>query len=63
MSSQQILATLHRNEIRTFGDLDHYASIRQISRWHALAQMVGEEAADRVFGLLAVKMARREATL
>lgn len=62
MTNPEILATLRKHEIRTVGDLDHYASIRQLSRWHALAQLVGEEAADLVLGLLAVRIANKEAT-
>lgn len=62
MSNQDIITTLRSHEIKTVGDLDHYASIRQLSRWHALAQLVGEEAADRIFGALAVRMLQREGT-
>lgn len=63
MTNTQILATLRQHEIRTVGDLDHYAEIRQLSRWHALAILVGAEAADRIFGKLAVRLANKEATL
>lgn len=62
MTNDQILAALTRHDIKTVGDLDHFAEIRHLSRWHALAQIVGEEAADRVFGLLAVRIAQKEAT-
>ena len=59
MSDQEVLTTLRRHEIRTVGDLDHFASVRQLSRWHALAQLVGETAADRIIGALAVRIARK----
>lgn len=58
MTNEQILTTLHRHAIYTVGDLDHYAEIRRLSRWHALAQLVGAEAADLVMGLLAVRLCR-----
>ncbi len=60
MSNQDILQTLNRHEIRTVGDLDHYASIRGLSRWHALAQLVGQDAADQIIAAVAVKMARQQ---
>lgn len=62
MSNQDIVTTLAKHEIKTVGDLDHYASIRALSRWHALAQLVGEEAADLVLGLLVVRQARKAGT-
>ena len=62
MTNDQILAALARHDIKTVGDLDAWAQIRELSRWHALAQLVGEEAADRIFGALAVKMQRKAAT-
>lgn len=62
MSNPEILTTLQRAEIRTVGDLDHYAEIRQLSRWHALAQLVGAEAADHVLAVLAVRLCTKEAT-
>jgi len=56
MSNQDIIAILKRNDIRTLGDLDAWAHARRLSRWQALAVLVGVEAADRVFGSLAVRM-------
>lgn len=60
-TNQDILTTLHRHEIRTVRDLDHFADVRRLSRWHALAQLIGDEAADRVLDLLAVRLAERKA--
>ena len=37
----------------------HYADIRSISRWHALAQLVGQDGADLVLGLLALRVAQQ----
>jgi hypothetical protein len=48
MSDQDILATLHRNEIRTLGDLDRWRTLRRLSRWQALGVLVGVSAADHV---------------
>ncbi len=59
MTNEEILETLQRHEIRTVGDLDHYADIRQLSRWHALAQLVGQDGADLVLGLLALRVAQQ----
>jgi len=61
MNRQQILAALARHNIKTVGDLDHFAQVRGLSRWHALAQIVGEEAADRIFGEIAVKLTEKRA--
>ncbi len=60
MSNQEILAILLKHEIRTVGDLDHYADVRNISRWHALSQLVGQDAADRIIAAVAVKVARQQ---
>ena len=59
MSNPEILETLNRHEIKTVGDLDHYADIRQLSRWAALAQLVGQDAADHVLAVLAVRVAQQ----
>lgn len=61
MTNQDIIATLRRSDIRTIGDLDSWARVRRLSRWQALAVLVGVEAADRIFGALAVKLAQKEA--
>ncbi len=55
MNDPQILATLHRNKLRTLGDLDSWARVRRLSRWQALGVLVGVQAADRILGALAVR--------
>ena len=58
MNNDQILATLRQHEIKTLGDLDNYAEVRQVSRWHALALLIGQDAADKVFDNLVLRMAQ-----
>jgi len=58
MSNQDIIAILKQNGIRTIGDLDAWPRVRRLNRWQALGVLVGVEAADRVFGALAVRLAR-----
>jgi hypothetical protein len=62
MSNQDIIATLKRNGIATIGDLDSWARVRRLNRWQALGVLVGVEAADRVFGALAVRLVRLESS-
>ncbi len=59
MTNTEILQTLQRHEIKTVGDLDHYADIRGLSRYHALSQLVGQDAADLVLASLAVRVAQQ----
>lgn len=63
MTNSEILATLTQNEIRTLGDLDRWREPRSLSRWHALAQLVGQSAADYLLARLAVRIDELEAAL